>query len=217
MKKNEAEVRNVLGLVERRSLDEAQPADSNVLPIRGVPIVFDSPTDIGGYWEETIAPEAIDDETLRDVRLLINHDMNGIPLARSRRNTPGSTMRLVRSATQIDMDADLDARNPKALEVNSAIDRQDVSGMSFAFYVDKDEWRDLDTDYPKRRILHISEIREISIVTYPAYEQTSISTRSLESGKESLAEARKALESAKERSAKIAELNNKLDSMKSEV
>ena len=82
--------------------------------------------------------------------------------------------------------------------------------MSFAFLVDGDKWDDLDSDYPKRTITHIAEIYEVSAVTWPAYEQTSISSRSLESGKKSLADARAALESARERAAKIAELNQRL-------
>ena len=82
--------------------------------------------------------------------------------------------------------------------------------MSFAFLVDGDKWEDLDSDYPKRTITHISEIMEISAVNWPAYEQTSISSRSLESGQKSLAEARAALESAKARSEKIASLNQRL-------
>jgi phage head maturation protease len=109
------------------------------------------------------------------------------------------------------MEADLDAKNPKAVELNSAIKRGDISGMSFAFLVDGERWDRLDSDYPKRTITHISEIFEVSAVTMPAYEQTSISSRSLESGKKSLEEARAALESAKKRSAKIAELNQRLE------
>lgn len=87
--------------------------------------------------------------------------------------------------------------------------------MSFAFLVDKDEWTDLDTDYPKRTILHISEIFEVSAVNWPAYTQTSISSRSLESGQKSLEEARAALERAKAKSEKIASLNEKLKEIQS--
>lgn len=82
--------------------------------------------------------------------------------------------------------------------------------MSFAFLVDGDKWDDLDSDYPKRTITHISEIFEVSAVTWPAYEQTSIASRSLESGKRSLADAREALESARARSEKVAALNQRL-------
>ena len=198
------ETRTFLGSVEKRA------NDGNKITITGMPIVFNAKTDIGGWWEELIDPGAIDADTLKDVRLLVNHDFNGIPLARSRRNTSNSTMRLTIQADGVAMEADLDSKNPKALELDSAIERGDISGMSFAFLVDGDKWEDLDSDYPKRTITHISEIFEVSAVTWPAYEQTSISSRSLESGKKSLEEARSALESAKAKAKKVAELNGRL-------
>lgn len=199
------ETRTFLGAVECRASE-----DSEKLTITGKPIVFNQSTDIGGWWEEQIDPGAIDEETLRDVRLLVNHDFDGIPLARSRRNTKNSTMRLSIVEDGVEMEADLDENNPKAIELNSAIKRGDISGMSFAFLVDGDKWDDLDSDYPKRTITHISEIFEVSAVTWPAYEQTSIASRSLESGKRSLADAREALESARARSEKVAALNQRL-------
>ena len=200
------ETRTFIGSVECRASED----DENKITLTGKPIVFDQKTDIGGWWEESIAPGAVDEKTLRDVRLLVNHDFSGIPLARSRRNTKNSTMRLTINPDAVDMEADLDPKNPKAIELDSAVKRGDISGMSFAFLVDKDEWSDLDSDYPKRRITHISDIFEVSAVTAPAYEQTSISSRSLESGKKSLADARKALESAKRRAEQIAGLNQRL-------
>ena len=200
----EMETRTFLGAVE--SIER----DNGDIQIAGMPVVFNQATDIGGFWEETIAADSIDEKTLRDVRLLVNHDMSGIPLARSRRNTSNSTMRLSIEKNGIEMVADLDQKNPKAIELNSAIERGDISGMSFAFLVDGDEWEDLDSDYPKRTITHIAEIYEVSAVTWPAYEQTSISSRSLESGQKSLADARAALESARQKSKKIADLNQRL-------
>ena len=199
------ETRTFLGSVEKRAQE-----DSNKITIAGMPIVFNAKTDIGGWWEESIDPGAINADTLKDVRLLVNHDFNGIPLARSRRNTSNSTMRLTIQADGVAMEADLDSKNPKALELDSAIERGDISGMSFAFLVDGDKWDDLDSDYPKRTITHISEIYEVSAVTWPAYEQTSISSRSLDSGKKSLEEARAALESAKAKAEQIAGLNQRL-------
>jgi hypothetical protein len=202
----ECEVRNFLNAVEIRKKD-----DSDKLFLAGVPIVFNKKTDISGLWEESIDPEAVDEDTLKDVRFLVNHDFNMIPLARSRRNTKNSTMRLSIEEDGVHMEADLDEKNPKALELNSAVERGDVSGMSFAFLVDGDKWEDLDSDYPKRTITHIAEIFEVSAVTWPAYEQTSISARSLESGKASLEEARAALDNARKRSERIAELNSRLE------
>ena len=81
------ETRTFLGTVEKRAQE-----DENKITITGMPIVFNAKTDIGGWWEESIDPGAVDADTLKDVRLLVNHDFNGIPLARSRRNTSNSTM-----------------------------------------------------------------------------------------------------------------------------
>lgn len=206
----DAEVRSIVTSLEHREVENEE-----IIAIKGTPIVFNVPTNVGGWWEETIAPEAIDADTLKDVRFLVNHDFDGIPLARSRRNTANSTMRLSKTDLGVEMEADLDPNNPKAVELNSAIKRGDVSGMSFAFFVDADEWSDLDSELPKRRITHISEILEVSAVTWPQYEQTDISSRSLESGKQSLADAKKALESAKKRSAEIEALNTQLERIQS--
>lgn len=205
---SEKEVRTFLGEV-RASNEE------NRNTVEGVPIVFGRSTDIGGWWEEEIEEGAIDLEALKDVRFLVNHDTNGIPLARSRNNNANSTMRLTIEQDGVHMAADLDEKNPKAVELLSAIERQDISGMSFMFIVDGDRWENLESDYPKRYITHISQIFEVSAVTWPAYEQTSINARSLESGKASLESARKALESAKKRSQRIAELNARLEKEKS--
>lgn len=207
----EREVRTFIGEVRSKASD-----DNTKILIEGEPIVFNQKTDIGGLWEESIDPGAIDEETLRDVRFLVNHNFDMIPLARSRRNTQNSTMRLRIGESAVSMEADLDEKNPKALELDSAIKRGDISGMSFAFLVDGDKWDDLDSDYPKRTITHIAEIYEVSAVTWPAYEQTSISSRSLESGKKSLADARAALESARVKSEKIAELNKRLEEINHE-
>lgn len=206
------EIRTFIGTVETR----ASEGDDGKITIVGKPVVFNAKTDIGGWWEESIAPGAIDEKTLRDVRFLVNHDFSGIPLARSRRNNKNSTMRLSIAPDGIDMEADLDPNNPKAVELNSAIERGDISGMSFAFVVDGERWDELGSDYPKRTITHIAEICEVSAVTWPAYEQTSISSRSLENGKKSLEEARAALESAKAKSAKVAELNQRLEEVNHE-
>lgn len=204
------ETRMYVGKVESRASE-----DGSKITIIGQPVVFNQKTDIAGLWSESIAPGAIDTETLRDVRLLINHDFSGVPLARSRRNNANSTMRATFNDFAVDMEADLDAKNPKAIEVDSAIKRGDITGMSFAFLVDGEEWTDLDTDYPHRTITHVSVIYEFSICTFPAYEGTSVASRSLDSGKRSLADARAALESARQKAAKIDELNAQLKEIQS--
>lgn len=63
--------------------------------------------------------------------------------------------------------------------------------MSFMFIVRGDKWEKLDTDYPKRTITDIEKIFEVSAVTFPAYEATSIKARSVSA----LESARQELES----------------------
>ena len=66
--------------------------------------------------------------------------------------------------------------------------------MSFMFTVDRDAWEDTDTDYPKRTIMSIRKVFEVSAVAFPAYEGTSIQAASegdtLDSVKASLESAR---------------------------
>ena len=167
--------------------------------LSGQPIVYNSPTDIGGWYEEVIEPGALVGANLKDVPLLVNHDNRMIPVARSRNNTPNSTMRLTVVETGLNFEADIDVeRNATAKELSSAVERGDISGMSFAFTVDEEEWERLDSDYPTRRIKKFGTIAEISACTFPAYSATSIYARS----KEALDSARSALESVRQHNAK---------------
>ena len=70
--------------------------------------------------------------------------------------------------------------------------RGDITGMSFMFSIDDEEWENLESDHPTRHIRKIGTVVEVSAVTFPAYEQTEISTRC----KEALDSARSAVETA---------------------
>lgn len=173
--------------------------------ITGTPIVFDQVTDLGWY-QETIARGALDNCDLRDVRFLVGHNTSGIPLARSRNNNGSSTMQLsvTERGMEIRVDLDIDG-NPEAKSLYSAIKRGDITGMSFAFIVDKERWDDIDTDCPKRTILSIRKVFEVSAVTFPAYEGTDIQAASegdpLDSVRASLESARKQAEEDRAREA----------------
>ena len=170
--------------------------ENGIRTLRGTPIVYGSPTDIGGWFREIIEPGALDGANLKDVPLLVNHNESMIPVARSRNNTPNSTMRLTPTMAGLDMEADIDVeRNSTARELDSAVSRGDLDGMSFKFSVGDERWDDLDTDYPTRHILRFDTIAEVSAVTWPAYSATEIyAARS----KEVLDNARSALDSARE-------------------
>ena len=166
--------------------------------ITGTPIVFDQDTDLGGY-QERIDHQALAGADLKDVRFLVGHNTSMIPLARSRNNNENSTMQLMVTDRGMDIRVDLDTENnAEARALYSAVQRGDMSGMSFMFTVDTDRdiWEDTDTDYPKRTIMSIRKVFEVSAVAFPAYEGTSIQAASEGSALES---ARASLESARER------------------
>ena len=165
--------------------------------ITGQPIVFNQETDLG-FCSERIDPNALAETDLKDVRFLIGHNTSMIPLARSRNNNENSTMQMSVTDDGMDIRVDLDTENnAEARALYSAVKRGDMSGMSFMFTVDKDSWEDTDTDYPKRTILSIRKVYEVSAVAFPAYEGTSIQAASegdtLDSVRASLESARKQL------------------------
>lgn len=157
--------------------------------ITGVPIVFEQATDIGGWFEETIARGAISEDVLKDVAFFYNHDLNTKPLARTRTGKLNLTI----ENDGVHMDAEVNLERSDSKDLYLAIQDGDIDGMSFMFRIESEEWTDLDTDYPKRRITKIGYVQEVSAVNYPAYEGTSINARaneSLDSDKNALDNAR---------------------------
>lgn len=168
----------------------AEENDEHGTFLEGRPIVYESKTDLGWY-DEVIQRGALDGADLKDVRFLVNHNTDMIPLARSRNNNENSTMQLKVDDMGMGIRVDLDVENnSEAKALYSAVKRGDITGMSFMFAVDGDKWDEIDTDHPTRTITKFSKIFEVSAVTFPAYEDTSISARglsdALESAKESL-------------------------------
>lgn len=165
--------------------------------ITGRPIVYNSRTDLG-WFDEIIEPGALNNTDLTDVRFLVNHDTSKIPLARSRRNNGNSTMQLTTDNDGLGIRVTLDTENnTEARSLYSAVQRGDISGMSFMFGIRDEEWEDLDSDHPTRHIKDISTVVEVSAVTFPAYESTEINARS----KEALENARSAVDTARQQSA----------------
>lgn len=181
--------------------------------IEGRAIVYDSVTDLG-FCKEVIEKGALKETDLTDVRLLVNHDINKIPLARSRNNNDNSTMQLTVDSEGLLIKAELDVENnADAKSLYSAVQRGDISGMSFMFSVEDEEWTELNTDIPTRHIKKIASVIECSAVTFPAYEETSINTRSnykLESLKETLESVKRDYNSRSLESVKKTSLSKEL-------
>lgn len=187
-----------MSILEKRSYSfdvQAEETESGSI-ITGRPIVYNSRTNIGPF-DEVIEPGALWNTDLTDVRFLVNHDTSKIPLARSRRNNGNSTMHLTVDETGMNIKVQLDTENnAEARALYSAVKRGDITGMSFMFGVDDEEWEALETDHPTRHIRAISSVVEVSAVTFPAYESTEINARS----KEALDNARSALDKARQQS-----------------
>ena len=173
-------------------------SDDDGTHITGRPIVYNSRTNLGCF-DEIIEKGALDKANLKDVRFLVNHDTSKIPLARSRNNNKNSTMQLSVDDDGMIIRVNLDIENnAEARSLYSAVQRGDISGMSFMFAIDDEEWENLDTEHPTRHIRAISTVVEVSAVTFPAYEDTEINARS----KEALDNARQTVETARSKEQK---------------
>lgn len=192
----------------------AEETENGEKIITGRPIVYGSRTDLG-YFDEIIEPGALDNADLTDVRFLVNHNTDMIPLARSRRNNGNSTMKMSTDMQGLNLDfVKLDVENnATSRALYSAVDRGDITGMSFMFSVDDEEWENLESDHPTRHIRAISSVVEVSAVTWPAYDATEINARS----KEALENAKLALENAKRSAEPLENGNNELELLKAKT
>lgn len=150
-------------------------ADSNgTLLIVGTPIVFETPTTINdptGSYTEVIKRGALDGADLTDSRLLVNHDLTRIPLAR----TP-KTMQFKITDKGLEMTAEL-PDTEEARTAYTAVKRGDLTGMSFAFTV-PEGGDSYDAKTNTRTITKIAKVYEVSLVNFPAYPTASAEARS---------------------------------------
>jgi HK97 family phage prohead protease len=180
-----------MALAERVTMDcevRSLSTDSTSLRIGGYAAQFNKEA-TGLSFREVIAPGAFT-RTLdsgEPVFLLVNHDTDSLPLA----STQSGTMALRQDETGLYMEADLDPNNPRAQELASAVSRGDVSKMSFAFTIAPNG----DTRENGLRTLQDLNLFEVSVVTWPAYDATTIGMRtaSAEDAEQEALELRKRL------------------------
>ena len=170
--------------------------------VEGLAAVYEQEThivDCFGEFDEVIRAGAFNETNFDDVRLLVNHDFNGIALARSRRNNKSdkpNTMQLTVNEEGVHIKADLDTENnEQARALYSAISRGDMDGMSFCFYVAEENQRWTKRDGVLfREILKVDTVIEVSAVNFPAYGGTNINSRSVDSDRRALDNARAVLD-----------------------
>jgi HK97 family phage prohead protease len=153
--------------------------------IRGLAAVVNSETNMGWY-REMIAPGAFNDVLTDDVRALFNHDPNQI-LAR----TKAGTLRLELTPEGHLAYSYTTPNRRWALDLQDAILSGDVDQSSFAFRVKEDKWTRGASEYEPelRTITKVERLYDVSPVTYPAYQDTTVAKRSMEQHKPAAPEA----------------------------
>lgn len=136
---------------------------------------------LGGFVE-VIAPGAFDDVLEDDVRGLFNHDSN-IVLGRTLSGTCKITVDNIGLRYEITPPETQTVRDL----VLAPIQRGDINGSSFAFQIksDGESWDEDDDGVYVRTITKIARLKDVSPVTYPAYNDTDSAVRSLETFKRS--------------------------------
>jgi len=145
--------------------------------IRGYAAVFDSLSeDLGGFTERINAGAFAEAIRRDDVRALINHDPN-LVLGRNRSGT--LTMREDGSGLAVEITP---PDTQAARDLLALMERGDVSQMSFAFTVSKEDqsWERSGEGPWIRTIRRVARLFDVSVVTYPAYPSTSAAMRALE-------------------------------------
>lgn len=139
--------------------------------LSGYAAVFNEPSENLGSFVEKIAPGAFSNTLRRgaDVRLLLNHE--GLPLAR----TTARNLRLREDTTGLLFEADIDPTDPDFDRILPKIRSGTLTQMSFGFYVVSDSWEHT-KPLPIRTLLEC-DLFDVSIVTFPAYPQTTVGIR----------------------------------------
>ena len=160
---------------------EVRETEGGGITVTGYAAVFDSPSeDLGGFIEE-IKPGAFR-KVLRskpDVRFLVNHE--GIPLAR----TTNGTLRLKEDTRGLQVEADL-SDTQTSRDFATSLKRGDIDQMSFMFSVEPEgrEWffPDDPEELARRVLYEMSELYDVSGVTFPAYPSTELGVRGIVCG-----------------------------------
>ena len=162
--------------------DEARQAEDGKMIFGGIASSVNEPytlyEDDTYAFIEVIAPGAFRDAAKWDVRVLLNHDPNFI-LGR----TAAGTAKIEERANGLYYEWDNDEAISYAADLARSIKRGDITQSSFAFAMGDFEERYYDEDGKKkvkRTILNFRQIYDVSPVTYPANQNTSVNQRDLE-------------------------------------
>ncbi|MFD0762989.1 HK97 family phage prohead protease [Lutibacter aestuarii] len=154
---------------KREEGDENKPA-----VIEGIAARFNSRTKIGNWFEEEILPGAFDDVLKDDVRCLFNHNPNYV-LARSVNGEGTLTLTVDNEGLKYRYET---PNVSYANDLAENIRLGNVSQSSFAFKAKEVVWRELSEEMDLRQIVKVEKLYDVSPVTYPAYQDTTVAKRS---------------------------------------
>ena len=164
---DQLERRTFVGDVELRAAPEGSSSPGTLV---GYAAVFEKLSVDLGYFREKIKPGAFTDVLSNDVRGLFNHDENHV-LGR----TAAGTLRLFQDEIGLRFELDL-PNTSTGRDLAESIGRRDITGCSFTFLADIDTW-DLSGQVAIRTVEHFSLLLDVGPVTFPAYDDTSVSSR----------------------------------------
>jgi len=187
-KRSEVQTRSIN--VELKTREEP---NNEEMFIEGYFVVFNQPTELWTGAFEEIAPQALDKTLSNDVRALINHDTT-LVLGRNK----AGTLELKTDTRGLWGKVKINPKDTDAVNLYERVKRGDVNQCSFGFNVlaEETEWRD---DGTVKWTITDLDLHEVSICTFPAYEETGVQARhkQVEQHKEKQLEQRK--KSLKER------------------
>lgn len=174
----------LIGTEERRRLslsaaDVAIRAEGGADRFGGYAAVFNSRTSIGnplrwGFYEEIADGAFTKTLTEGDARMLIDHDSYYVVS----RVSAGSLL-LAEDNHGLAVDSALDNGLSYVSDLRANVNNKNITGMSFGFYVIKDEWNsetvEIEGADPVQvdvRIIREVRLVEVSAVTFPAYTDT---------------------------------------------
>lgn len=163
----ELERRHVVAMVEVR--DEGEDAGPVITGVAAVTNQWSQ--DLGGF-RERIAPGAFK-PALRgsDIRALYNHNPDHIL---GRQSAGSLTVRETKQGLEYETHP---VDTAIARDVVANIRAGNVTGNSFAFIVEEDTWEEGEHGLAERTIVKFKEVLDVGPVTFPAYEQTTVSVR----------------------------------------
>ncbi len=128
--------------------------------------------DLGGFTE-IITPGAFKDTIQNDdIRALLNHDSNFVLGRKS-----AGTLAMMEDDHGLKVQIKLPATT-WAQDLRESMQRGDIDQMSFQFRPVDDNWK-TDPDRGPVHELHKASLLDVSVVTFPAYPQTSATARSM--------------------------------------